>query len=56
MPLENGHRGGQAAAGFTGCLLWFAGWLFTFAFANLVWWKIILALAIWPYYLGLALR
>jgi hypothetical protein len=35
---------------------WFMGWLFTIAFAKLVWWKAILGLAIWPYYLGLALR
>ena len=55
MALENRRRDGQAAAGLGG-LIWCAGWLFTLAFANLVWWKIILALFIWPYYLGLALR
>ena len=47
--------GGGAAAGFGG-VIWFAGWLFTIGFANLVWWKIVLALVIWPYYLGLAVR
>ncbi|MDQ7842773.1 MAG: hypothetical protein QN141_01595 [Armatimonadota bacterium] len=36
--------------------LWFIGWLFTIAFAQLVWWKAILALIFWPYYLGLVLR
>ena len=36
--------------------LWFAGWLFTLAFVQLVWWKALLAIIIWPYYLGLAVR
>jgi hypothetical protein len=30
--------------------------LFTIAFAKLIWWKALLALVIWPYYLGLAVR
>lgn len=42
------HAGaGGVAGGF-----WFAGWLFTLAFAHLIWWKAILALVVWPYYLG----
>lgn len=45
--------GGTMAAGLTG-VIWFIGWLFTIAFAKLIWWKIILALVVWPYYLGLA--
>ncbi len=44
--------GGPALAG----TLWFAGWLFTIAYANLVWWKIILGLVVWPYFLGLVIR
>ena len=36
--------------------LWFMGWLFTIAFAQLIWWQALLALLIWPYYLGLAAR
>lgn len=36
--------------------LWVIGWLFTIAFAQLVWWKAIIALVIWPYYLGVAVR
>ena len=44
------------AAGVSGGTIWFIGWLFTIAFADLVWWKIILGLIIWPYYLGLAVR
>lgn len=45
------HEGGTFIGGF-----WFAGWLFTIAFAQLVWWKALLGLVIWPYYLGLILR
>ncbi len=46
--------GGGAVAG--GGMIWFAGWLFTISFAHLVWWKIILGLVVWPYYLGLVVR
>jgi hypothetical protein len=47
-------RGGAGAA--AGGVIWFAGWLFTISFAHLVWWKIILGLVVWPYYLGIVLR
>jgi hypothetical protein len=50
MAQEN-KSGASAPAGLAG-LFWFAGWLFTISFANLVWWKIILAIVVWPYYLG----
>jgi hypothetical protein len=40
--------------GGTGVFFWFAGWLFTIAFGQLVWWQAILGLVIWPYYLGIA--
>jgi hypothetical protein len=36
--------------------LWFIGWLFTIAFAKLTFWPAVLALIIWPYYLGVAVR
>lgn len=32
--------------------IWYIGWLFTIAFAKLAFWKAVLALLIWPYYLG----
>jgi hypothetical protein len=51
---EEGKHFHGAANGLTGAL-WFAGWLFTIAYADLIWWKIILGLVIWPYYLGSAL-
>ncbi|MFC1992862.1 hypothetical protein ACFLV3_03520 [Chloroflexota bacterium] len=44
-----------SASGFTGCVIWFAGWLFTISFAQLVWWKIILGIFVWPLFLGQAL-
>ena len=37
--------------------IWFIGWLFTIGYAHLASWKVILlALVIWPYYLGVSLR
>lgn len=36
--------------------LWFAGWLFTIGFSHLIWWKALLALIVWPYFLGIAIR
>lgn len=33
-------------------LLWCAGWLFTLGFLQLTFWKGVLAIIIWPYYLG----
>jgi len=36
--------------------LWLGGWLFTIGFAKLVWWKALLALVVWPYFLGEAMR
>ncbi len=52
-----GGRGSGAAASsvFTGAG-WFVFWLFTVAFAQLGFGKALLAIFIWPYYLGAALR
>ena len=55
MTQENKLRN-KAAPASLGGLFWFAGWLFTIAYANLIWWKIILAVVVWPYYLGLIVR
>jgi len=36
-----------------GAFSWFAGWLFTLGFLNIpFFWKGILAILLWPYYLG----
>ena len=32
--------------------LWFMGWLFTLGFLHPTFWKGVLAIIIWPYYLG----
>ena len=42
----------KSAAG----MLWFAGWLFTIGFAKLVWWKALLGLVVWPYFLATTVR
>jgi hypothetical protein len=36
--------------------LWFIGWLFTIGYAHLIWWKALLAVVVWPYFLGVLLR
>ncbi len=33
-------------------LAWFAGWLFTIGYLGLGFWKGVLALFVWPYFLG----
>ena len=52
---EMSKRNG-GASGAAGGVIWFIGWLFTIGYVNLVWWKIILGIVIWPYYLGVAIR
>jgi hypothetical protein len=32
--------------------IWFAGWLFCIGFLKLAFWKAVLGLVLWPYYLG----
>lgn len=32
--------------------LWFAAWIFTIGYLKLAFWQGVLALVIWPYYLG----
>lgn len=36
-------------------MLWFGAWLFTIGFLHLSFWKGVLALFVWPYYIGVAL-
>lgn len=33
-------------------LLWIAGWLFTIGYLNLGFWQGLLAVILWPYYIG----
>ena len=35
-------------------MLWFSGWLFSIGFLHLSFWKGVLAIIVWPYYLGTA--
>ncbi len=56
MTGERKFKGGGASAGAAGGTIWFIGWLFTIGYVNLIWWKILLGIIIWPYYLGVALR
>jgi hypothetical protein len=35
-------------------LLWMAGWLFTIGYLKLTFWKGVLAILVWPYYLGVS--
>jgi hypothetical protein len=44
--------GGPSSAAGT---FWCAGWLFTIGFVKLVWWKAVLALLLWPYFMGVTL-
>lgn len=37
--------------GFAG-LFWFGAWLFTIGYLHLGFWKGVLAILLWPYYLG----
>jgi hypothetical protein len=36
-------------------LVWVAGWLFTIGFLQLGFWRGLLAILIWPYFIGAAL-
>lgn len=48
-------RQGAPRSGLAGTL-WFGGWLFTIGFAKLVWYKALLGLVLWPYFLASALK
>lgn len=37
-------------------MLWFGGWWFTIGYAELTFWKALLALIVWPYFLGALAR
>ncbi len=36
--------------------LWCIGWLFTIGYLNLSFWKGVLAIIVWPYYMGVKFR
>ena len=41
-----------SASGAIAGTIWFIGWLFTIGYVHLVWWKIILGIVVWPFFLG----
>jgi hypothetical protein len=55
MTTEKKPRAIRVESGLVG-VIWFIGWLFTIAYAQLSWGQAIFAVIIWPYYLGLVLR
>lgn len=54
MEKDNCKSNPAQQAGLVGPI-WYIGWLFTVAFVHLSFSKALLALIIWPYYLGSAL-
>ena len=36
-------------------MLWFAGWLFAIGYLDLSFWRGVLGIIVWPYYIGAAL-
>jgi hypothetical protein len=48
---KNWKRHGGGRGGMCGGM-WFIGWLFAIGFLKLAFWKGVLALVLWPYYLG----
>jgi hypothetical protein len=55
MAEERKYKGGGGSAGLAG-VIWFIGWLFTWSFGSLVWWKILVGIIAWPYFLGEVVR
>jgi len=53
--MSSGGRRSISISVFGGSF-WFVGWLFTIGLLPLPFWKAALALIVWPYFLGLALR
>ena len=53
---EKEARAGSDGAAVRAGQLWFIGWLFTIGFAELSFWKAVVAVIAWPYFLGAALR
>jgi len=49
---RGGSRGGGRFA--SGSAVWAAGWLFSIGYLHLPFWRAVLALIIWPYFLGAA--
>lgn len=51
MGDEHKSKSGKCHSGDFG-IIWFIGWLFSIGFLKLAFWKAVLALILWPYYIG----
>lgn len=53
-----GDSKGSSGAGnaISGGTVWFLGWLFTIGYADLGFWKGLIGLVVWPYFLGETLK
>jgi hypothetical protein len=51
--MAEGKCRGACSAGACGSI-WAIGWLFTIGYLQLTFWRGVLAIVIWPYYLGVA--
>ena len=49
---EEKHRNKAIDRGSIIGVIWYIGWWFTIGFIKLTFWQGVLALIIWPYYLG----
>jgi len=52
---EDSHRNWKHR-GFSWGPIWIMGWLFTIGFAHLTFWKGVIAIVIWPYFIGTLVR
>jgi hypothetical protein len=53
--MANNNKPGGGGAPISIGSIWFIMWLFTIGYAGLTFWKAVIALVIWPYFLGAAL-
>ena len=54
--MTDDSNSGKKSVVVASSMVWIIGWLFTIGFVGLSFWKGALALIIWPYFLGVALR
>ena len=54
--MSNERKPIQVEVGSLVGIIWFIGYLFTIAYAQLIWWQALLGIILWPYYLGVAAR
>jgi hypothetical protein len=50
--VKEANKTMKGTSGALSGTIWFIGWLFTIGYVHLIWWKIILGIVVWPFYLG----